>query len=106
MCVCVYSNSRNDVPRVAQRFGTIASHTWRHVPVLVFVVFCVHMHSFASTLSTLPGSPLASRQGGGGGEKVSGLGHMSKMAAMPIYGKSLKIFMSTTTGPIALKHGM
>ena len=25
--VCMYSNSRNDVPRVAQRYGTIASHT-------------------------------------------------------------------------------
>ena len=25
-CVCVYSNSRNDVPRVAQRYGTIAAH--------------------------------------------------------------------------------
>ena len=23
MCVCVYSNSRNDVPRVAQLYGTI-----------------------------------------------------------------------------------
>ena len=25
-CECVYSNSRNDVPRVAQRYGTIAAH--------------------------------------------------------------------------------
>ena len=34
VCVCVYSNSRNDVPRVAPR---------RHASVLiVFVVFCVH----------------------------------------------------------------
>ena len=24
--MCVYSNSRNDVPRVAQRYGTIAAH--------------------------------------------------------------------------------
>ena len=25
-CVCVYSNSHNDVPRVAKRYGTIAAH--------------------------------------------------------------------------------
>ena len=38
--VCVYSNSRNDVPRVAQRYGTIAAHTRRRASVLVvFVVF-------------------------------------------------------------------
>ena len=42
---CVYSNSRNDVPRVAQRYGTIAAHTRRRASVLVvFVVFCVHTH--------------------------------------------------------------
>ena len=29
VCVCVYSNSRNDVPRVAQQYGTIAAHTRR-----------------------------------------------------------------------------
>ena len=28
-CVCVYSNSRNDVPRVSQRYGTIAAHIRR-----------------------------------------------------------------------------
>ena len=40
VCVCVYSNSRNDVPRVAQRYGTIAAHTRRRASVLVvFVVF-------------------------------------------------------------------
>ena len=45
VCVCVYSNSRNDVPRVAQRYGTIAAHTRRRASVrVVFVVFCVHMH--------------------------------------------------------------
>ena len=32
--VCVYSNSRNDVPRVAQRYGTIAAHTRRRASVL------------------------------------------------------------------------
>ena len=45
----VYSNSRNDVPRVAQRYGTIAAHTRRRASVLVvFVVF------FACTCTVLP----------------------------------------------------
>ena len=48
--VCVYSNSRNDVPRVAQGYGTIAAHTRRRV----FVVFCVHMHSFAGLIRRTP----------------------------------------------------
>ena len=46
--VCVYSNSRNDVPRVAQRYGTIAAHTRRRASVLV--VFVV----FACTCTVLP----------------------------------------------------
>ena len=51
MCVCVYSSSRNDVPRVAQRYGAIAAHTRRRASVLVvFVVFCEHMHSFAGLI--------------------------------------------------------
>ena len=53
--VCVYSNSRNDVPRVAQRYGTIAAHTRRRASVLVvFVVFCVHMHRFAGLIRRTP----------------------------------------------------
>ena len=53
--VCVYSNSRNDVPRVAQRYGTIAAHTRRRASVfVVFVVFCVHMHSFAGLIRWTP----------------------------------------------------
>ena len=53
--VCVYSNSRNDVPRVAQRYGTIAAHTRRRASVLVVcVVFCVHMHSFAGLIRRTP----------------------------------------------------
>ena len=52
---CVCSNSRNDVPRVAQRYGTIAAHTRRHASVLVvFVVFCVHMYSFAGLIRRTP----------------------------------------------------
>ena len=53
--MCVYSSSRNDVPRVAQRYGTIAAHTRRRASVLVvFVVFCVHMHSFAGLIRRTP----------------------------------------------------
>ena len=55
LCVCVYSNSRNDVRRVAQRYGTIAAHTRRIASVLVvFVVFCVHTHSFAGLIRRTP----------------------------------------------------
>ena len=55
VCVCVYYNSRNDVTRVAQRYGTIATHTRRHASVLVvFVVFCVHMYSFAGLIWRTP----------------------------------------------------
>ena len=53
--VCVYSNSRNDVPRMAQRYGTIAAHTRRRASVLiVFVVFCVHMHCFVGLIRRTP----------------------------------------------------
>ena len=44
-----------------------------------------------------------------GGKKVYIFrpGHMTKMVAMPIYGKNLKkIFFSRTTRPIALKLSM
>ena len=55
VCVCVYSNSRNNVPRVAQRYGTIAAHTRHGVSVLVvFVVFCVHLYSFAGLIRRMP----------------------------------------------------
>ena len=50
-----HSNSRNDVPRVAQWYGTIAAHTRRRASVLVvFVVFCMHMHSFAGLIRRTP----------------------------------------------------
>ena len=40
---------------MAQRYGTIAAHTRRRVSVLVvFVVFCVHMHSFAGLIRRTP----------------------------------------------------
>ena len=38
---------------------------------------------------------------------INNPGHMTKMAAMPIYGKNpSKIFFSGTTGPISTKLGM
>ena len=53
--MCVYSNSRNDVSRVAQRYGTIAAHTRRRASILVvFVVFCVHMYSFPGLIRRTP----------------------------------------------------
>ena len=55
ICVCVYYNSRNDVPRVAQRYGTIAALTRRRTSVLVvFVVFCMHIYSFAGLIRRTP----------------------------------------------------
>ena len=55
VCVCVYSNARNDVPLVAQRHGTIATHTRRHASgLVVFVVFCVHMYSVAGLIRRTP----------------------------------------------------
>ena len=54
MCVCSNSHN-NDVPRVAQRYGTIAAHTRRRASVLVvFVVFCMHMYSFAGLIRRTP----------------------------------------------------
>ena len=50
--VCVYSNSRNNVPQVAQGYGTIATHTRCHASVLV--VFGVHMYSFAGLIKRTP----------------------------------------------------
>ena len=53
VCVCVFQFS-NSVPRVAQRYGTIAAHTRRRESVLVFVVFCMHMYSFAGLIRRTP----------------------------------------------------
>ena len=47
----MYSNSRNDVACMAQWYGTIAAHTQCRASVLVvFVVFRVHMYSFAGLI--------------------------------------------------------
>ena len=50
--MCLYSSSRNDVSRVAQRYGTIAAHTRRRASVPV--VFCLHMYSFAGLIKRTP----------------------------------------------------
>ena len=51
----VYSNSRNGVPRLAQRYGTIAAHIQRRASLLiVFVEFFVHMYSFAALIRRTP----------------------------------------------------
>ena len=53
--VCVCSNPRNDVPRVAQQYGIIAAPTQRRASVLVvFVVFYVQVHSFAGLIRRTP----------------------------------------------------
>ena len=53
--VCMNSNSRNEVPRVTQRYGTIAAHTRRRASIrFVFVVICVHMYSFAGLIRRTP----------------------------------------------------
>ena len=41
---CVWFNSRNDVLRVAQRYGTMDAHTRRRASVLVMVVVCMCAH--------------------------------------------------------------
>ena len=54
MCVCI-PILVTTFPRVAQRYGTIAAHTRCCASVLVvFVVFCVHMHSFAGLIRRTP----------------------------------------------------
>ena len=45
---------RNDVPRVAQRYGTIAAHTRCRASLLLFVVFRVHIYSFAGLIRRMP----------------------------------------------------
>ena len=37
---------------------------------------------------------------------INGLGHMTKLAAMPLYGKNLKKNFSRTRSPMILKLGM
>ena len=49
---------------------------------------------------------MCSRLAKGGRKFIFGPGHMTKMAAMPICGKTLKFFFCRTTGPVALKLGM
>ena len=53
--LCVYSNSRNDFLRVAQRYETFAAHTQCRASVLVvFVVFLRAHASFAGLIRRTP----------------------------------------------------
>ena len=49
----MYSNSRNDVPRAAQRYGTIAAHTRRRASVLVVFAVFLHTHDQCTVLPVL-----------------------------------------------------
>ena len=44
VCVCVWSDSRNDVPRVAQWYETMTAHNRRRAFVLVMFVVCLLAH--------------------------------------------------------------
>ena len=53
--VCVYSNSRNDVPPSGSALRNhCRTHRRRASVLVVFVVFCVHMHSFAGLIRRTP----------------------------------------------------
>ena len=53
--LCVCSNSCNDIPGVAQRYGTIASHIRCCASVLiVYVVFCMLVYSFVGLIRRTP----------------------------------------------------
>ena len=54
MCVCVCTNSRNDVPRMAQRTEPFQHKRRRASVRVVPVVFCVHMHSFVGLIRRTP----------------------------------------------------
>ena len=41
--MCVYSSSRNHVPRVAQRYGTIAAHTGAGIRPRICSVLCARV---------------------------------------------------------------
>ena len=44
MYVRMLSNSRKDVPRVAQWYGTMAAHTPRRASILVMFVVCLRAY--------------------------------------------------------------
>ena len=53
-CVCI-PILVTTFPRVAQRYGTIAAHTRQRASVLVvFVMFYVHIYSFAALIRRTP----------------------------------------------------
>ena len=91
------SNSCNDVLRVAQRYGIIAAHTRRRASVLVvFVVFCVHMYSFAGLIRRTPPSTFSDTGGWSGGAMV--------LDKLPMPGRPT-IWIIVGQGPTALAVG-
>ena len=53
VCLCIAMLVMT-FPEWLKRYGTIAAHTRRSVSVLVFVVLCVHMYSFAGLIRLMP----------------------------------------------------
>ena len=72
----------------------------------------VHRFTFSNVFSSETAWPIKAKfyvePPWEGGTKVciNGPGHMTKMSAMPIYGKNLKKIFSRTGGPISTKLGM
>ena len=64
VCVCVYSNSRNDVPRVTQRYETIAARGWSGGAM---VLGKLPVPGRPTVLITVGQGPIALAVGAGGG---------------------------------------
>ena len=73
--------------------------------VVCTVYVCQHFQT-SSPQKPLGHSKLNFIWDGGTNVCSTGTGHMTKMAAMPLYGKTLKIFFSGTKTPITLKLGL
>ena len=73
---------------------------------------CLSVFTFSNVFSSRTTRPIEIKfymePPWGGGMKVCiwGPGHMTKMAAMPIYGKNPSKFFSGTARPICMKLGM
>ena len=73
--------------------------------VVCTVNVCQHFQT-SSPQKPLGQSKLNFNWDGGTNVCSTGTGHMTKMAAMPLYGKTLKIFFSGTKTPMTLKLDM
>ena len=81
--------------------------------VRMYVFMYVCMSTFSNIFSSETTEPIEAKFHNGASlgwrnkSLLNGRGHMTKMAAMPIYGKNLKkIFFSRTQRPMTLKLGM